>query len=253
MGKIIVANWKMNPTKQAEARNLLLKLTKAKVGSQTKVVVCPPFIYLPEAHRILAQKKKIFLGAQNCFFEEKGAFTGETSPAMLKDMGVKFVILGHSERRLIIGESSDLVAKKIKEVLKLGLTPILCLGETADQRKAGETFSFLEKEMRESLRGISKSEIKNVYIAYEPIWAIGSGNFCNPDDVLSVSLFFRKLIAKSYSRSSAEKIKILYGGSVKAKNAEAYISQEGIDGLLIGGASLKAEEFLEIINKANNY
>jgi len=236
MKKLIVANWKMNPESLEKAKkifnwldNYLLK--QPAIFQNSKIIICPPFIYLG----LLKKKSKIEIGAQNCFFEEKGAFTGEISPKMLKNLGCKYVIVGHSERRRIFKERDEMINKKIKIILRLKLKPILCLGETARERRSGKTFEILEKQLNLALKEIKKRE--GLILAYEPVWAIGTGISCSSEKASEVLTFLRKKI---------KKIPILYGGSVSSKNAKSYI-EVGFDGLLIGGASLR-KEFLEIID-----
>jgi len=237
MKKTIVANWKCNPPTKKEAQKLLEKIKKK---TKNKFIVCPPFPFLDS----LSSGGNVKLGAQNCFWRE-GSFTGEVSPAMIKSLGVKFVILGHSERRNIFKEDSQLVNKKIKEVLKKRMNPIVCLGENSREEKA---YKALEKQLRETLKGISREMIKKLFIAYEPVWAIGSGNPCSPRLAITRILFLRKIISEMFSRKTAREIKILYGGSIKGDNAENYLKEKEIDGLLIGGASLDSKEFIKILS-----
>lgn len=248
MKPLIVGNWKMNPLNQKAANQLFNSLKRGlKNVRKIEVVICPPFPYLSIINNQLSFIK---LGAQNCFWQQKGAFTGEISPQMLKDLRVSYVILGHSERRQIMKETDEMVNKKIKEVLKLNLWPIVCVGETARERKKGETFQVLKKEIKEGFKGIAKSQMSKVVIAYEPIWAIGTGNPCSADDALTAILFIRKVISQIFGITIAKKIKILYGGSVNSKNARDYLGEDGIDGLLVGGASLNPKEFLKIVRIA---
>ena len=244
MKPLIVANWKMNPLSQKAANQLFDSLKRGlRNVRKTEVVICPPFVYLS---RLKIKDLRLKFGAQDCFWQDKGAFTGEVSPQMLKDLGVKYVILGHSERRQVIGETDEMVNKKLKEVLKLKLLPIVCVGETARERKKGETFQVLKREIKEGFKNVPKSQMSKVVIAYEPIWAIGTGNPCSADDALTAILFIRKVIFQIFGMAVAKKIRILYGGSVNSQNAGDYLSQEGISGLLVGGASLKSKEFLKI-------
>ncbi len=247
MKPLIVANWKMNPTNQKEAGRLFNSLKRGlKNVSKAEVVICPPFVYLGG---LKIKDLSFKLGAQNCSWQEKGAFTGEISPHMLKDLGMKYVIVGHSERRKIFQESDQMAAEKLKAVLKLNLIPILCIGETGEQRKEGETFKVLEKEIKNGLKGILKSQIGKVVVAYEPIWAIGTKNPCSSDDALTVTLFIRKVISQIFGKKAGKNIKILYGGSANSQNSRDYLKEEGINGLLVGGASLNPKEFLKIIKQ----
>lgn len=245
MKSLIVANWKMNPTNQKAASQLFDSLKRGlKNIRKAEVVVCPPFVYLTS---FKFQVSSFKLGAQDCFWQDRGAFTGEVSPQMLKDLGVKYVILGHSERRQVMGETDEMVNKKLKETLKLKLLPIVCVGETARERKKGETFQVLKREIGQGFEKVPKSQMSKVVIAYEPIWAIGTGNPCSADDALTAILFIRKVISQIFGMAAARKIRILYGGSVNSQNAGDYLSQEGVNGLLVGGASLKSKEFLKIV------
>lgn len=250
MKKLIIANWKCNPTTEKEAQKILLGLRAGVKNNKTEVVVCPPFVYLPEAGKILKAKSNIKIGSQNCFWEEKGAFTGEVSAKMLQDLGVKYVILGHSERIMIMEETTEMTAKKVKAVLKNNLTPIICLGETGEEKRQGKTFQVIEKEFRESLQGIAKSQIQRIIIAYEPLWAISpSDRICSADDALIVALFIRKLVFSLAGQKASQNIRVLYGGSVEAKNAGDYLQNNAINGLLVGGTSLNVKDFISMVKR----
>jgi len=253
---LIVGNWKMNPQNSLQVENLLQDIKNEMKNfsfEQKEVVICPPFIYLSNVQHLLSNDVK--LGAQNCFWEEKGAFTGEISPVQLKNLGVRYVILGHSERRQYLRETDEMIAKKLKAVLEARLLPILCIGETKEEREAEKTADVLRFQLENSLQNLSLDihHLTSLIIAYEPVWAIGSGDFCPPDEALSNFLFIKKQLIKIFSSfaksqriNPAEKIRILYGGSVDSKNAKDYIDI-GFDGLLIGGASLRAGEFIKIV------
>lgn len=239
MKPLIVANWKCNPTSQVEAEELFNSVSKGvKNIENAEAVICPPFIYLPLL-------KGLTIGAQDCYYEEKGAFTAEISVAMLKDLGCKYIIVGHSERRKLFNETNENVNKKLKAVLEAGLIPIMCIGETEQEREQEKTEKILGEELIEGLEGISS--ISNLVIAYEPIWAIGTGNPCDVEEAKQMNLLIRKIVSKLYNSAVSKNIRILYGGSVKANNAEGYLKQAEFNGLLVGGASLKAEEFIEIV------
>ncbi len=244
---LIIANWKCNPTSLAEAKKLF-NLVKRGVKSvrNVEVVICPPFVYVAG---IKNKELKIKIGTQNIFWEEKGAYTGEISPLMLKDLGVDYVIIGHSERRIYFGETDEMINKKVKAAIKAKIIPILCVGETQKQKDGEETGRILKKQIEAGLKGISKLKIQNskFSIAYEPIWAIGTGKNCSINEAMSSVLFIRKVISRFYNRTLADNLRILYGGSVTKENASDYIKEAGTDGLLVGGASLKAEEFVKII------
>jgi len=242
MSKIfVVGNWKMNPKSFKEARELFESIKKAiKKTDKVKVIVCPPSLWLKE----LNPGTNLSLGSQNCHWEVSGAYTGELSSQMLADAGAKYVIVGHSERRQFMGESDEIVNLKIKAALREKLKPILCVGE-----KMGEEMSFvLERQLAGSLAGLSVNQMKEVMIAYEPVWAIGTGHNCLPDNALSATLFIKKTLTKLYSRFLADKVPILYGGSVHSDNEDTYIKQARMDGVLVGGASIKAKEFIKIVN-----
>lgn len=248
----IIANWKMNPLSQKEAISLFDSVKKkVRKFKKIEVIICPPFIYLPFFKEKISKNLKI--GAQNCFFEEEGAFTGEISPKMLKDQKVEYIILGHSERRRYFGETDEIINKKIKIVISQGINPILCIGESSKERKENETFQILKNQIEESLKGISKEKIKKVKfsIAYEPIWAIGTGKSCSEKDIEKASLFIKKILTKLYGPSILKRIRVLYGGSVNEMNAKKILKDGRVEGLLIGSASLKKEVFLKILKETN--
>jgi triosephosphate isomerase len=245
--KVIAGNWKMNNDLK-ETQNLLSKLTSgiSMDNLNCDVIVCPAFTSLSEAYTLL-KDTKIKLGAQNMYFETSGAFTGEISASMLKSVGCEYVILGHSERRTIFGETDELINNKIKKANASGLKPIFCVGELLEEREAGITEKVIEKQIRSGLKDISSEEMGNVIIAYEPVWAIGTGKTASPQQAEEVHKFIRSLINDKYGASISDKIVIQYGGSVNNKNARELLSQKDIDGALVGGASLKADAFIEII------
>ena len=247
--KVIAGNWKMYKD-LSESQNLVSGIIGG-LGNDNKcdVIVCPPFTSLSEV-RSLIKNTPIKLGAQNVYFENEGAFTGEISAGMLKSVGCEYVIIGHSERRTIFGETDELVNKKIKKALSSGLKVIFCIGESLAQREEGITNNVVESQLQKGLDGISSDELQNVIIAYEPIWAIGTGKTATPEQAQEVHAFIRKYIAGKYSKESAEKLVIQYGGSVKPDNASSLLSQPDIDGALVGGACLKADSFLSIIASA---
>lgn len=239
-------NWKMNTNAQ-EAQALIGDL-KAGLGTKgVDVAVYPPFVYLRELAQI-TKGSDIQLGSQDCYFESSGAFTGEISTDMLKDCSVQSVLTGHSERRHVIGESDQIVNKKTKAVLAAGLIAVLCVGETLDQREAGQTDQVNESQIRAGLQGVSKDALRSVVIAYEPVWAIGTGKTATPNDAQDAHASIRKLIANLYDQDAADAIRIIYGGSMKPGNASELMAMKDIDGGLIGGASLKSSDFLSIID-----
>lgn len=247
--KFIAGNWKMN-TSRADGMALASAIA-AKVGaaSVVEVAVCPPALYLDAVGKAIAGSA-VGLGAQNCYHEAKGAFTGEISPQMLKDIGCKYVILGHSERRSIFKESNDDVSRKVLAALAIGLTPIVCVGETLEQRNAGQTTAVVRNQMEGSLAGLSPEQMLQIVIAYEPVWAIGTGVVATPEQAEAVHADLRSLLETRYNSAVAPAVRIQYGGSVNAENAASLLHQPNIDGALVGGASLKAESFLAIVAAA---
>lgn len=247
--KVIAGNWKMNNDLNGTVG--LISDLKKGVTEQTKatVIVCPPFTSLETAQALL-KDSSIKLGAQNMHFEESGAYTGEISPSMLKSVGCEYVILGHSERRTIFGETDQIINKKIKTAVKHGLKPIFCIGETLEEREKGITFEICERQVRFGLEGLTEGELSNLIIAYEPVWAIGTGKTATNEQAQEVHAFIRGLVAKLLSETFAQNLVIQYGGSVKPENAKELLSQPDIDGALVGGACLKADSFLKIIEAA---
>jgi len=247
----VAGNWKMNTDSRSS-----VELAKAVVSGsagvareKVTVAVLPPFVYLQSVVRAVSASG-VAVGAQDVYFEPKGAFTGEISPAMLKDVGCTYVLCGHSERRHVIGETDELVGKKVTAALGGGLLPILCVGELLQERDAGQTEQVVERHLRTGLAGLSVDKMSAVTIAYEPVWAIGTGRTATPQQAQEVHEFIRALLARMYDKALAQDIRILYGGSVKGDNARELMQQEDVDGLLVGGASLKADEFVQIIEAA---
>lgn len=243
--KIVAGNWKMNKTPKEAVE--LINSIKAMVDSQkVDVVFCVPAIdILPVAEAL--KGTQIALGAQNVYFEESGAYTGETSPRMLKECGVQYVIIGHSERRQYFAETDQTVNKKVKKVIEHGMTPIMCCGETLEQRELGVTIEFIRTQIKGGLAGIPGADVKKMVIAYEPIWAIGTGKTATTDQAQEVCFAIRTVIGEVYGKEVADNVRIQYGGSVNGKNAAELFAKADIDGGLVGGASLKAE-FAEIVN-----
>ena len=256
---LIIANWKMNPTTQKEAEHLFGSVEKGvRKIKEAEIVICPPFVWLRECHSLIGSNTSDFqLGAQDCFWEEKGAYTSQVSPLMLKNLGCQYVIIGHSERRKYFQENDEIINRKIKTALKTRLRPILCLGEevrdTFDSQgqPLNEMSLKVGEQLKKDLINTSAARIREVVIAYEPVWAISTSNGidCSPDEAMQAALFIRKTLAKLYNRSIAEKVKIIYGGSVDSQNAADYIKGAGMNGLLVGGASLNATEFVKIVEK----
>lgn len=247
--KIVAGNWKMNCT-LPEGRKLaseVIHMVEDEVSNEAEIILLPPFIHLTGIHQLIGSTKNIFLGAQNCHQVENGAYTGEISAAMLVSCGATYVTIGHSERREYFGETDELLAEKVKHALANGLIPIFCCGEKLDVREAGNHEEVVAEQVKKSLFGLSGEEIQKVVIAYEPVWAIGTGKTASSDQAQEMHAFIRSLLAKKYGKDIAEEISILYGGSCKPSNAKELFSQPDVDGGLIGGASLKSRDFTDII------
>ena len=242
----IAGNWKMNTT-TSEAVKLVIEMVDelAKVAN-VDIAICPPFISVVPIFNLVSSSR-ILLGAQNIHFEEKGAYTGEISAAMIKPY-CQYVIIGHSERRQLFGENAKIVNLKLKKALQEEITPILCLGETLELRKAGQAEESIVAQLKSSLHDIQ--DIKGMVIAYEPIWAIGTGINAQADEVSNIMKVIRQAVSDLYGNTVADSLRLLYGGSVNSENAADYFSQETIDGALVGGASLKAEQFISIVQQA---
>jgi triosephosphate isomerase len=246
----IGGNWKMNTDSKSAIE--LAKGVAQKCGTMlddVEICVCPPFVYLAAVENAL-DSSNISLGAQNVYFEPKGAFTGEISCQMLRDIGCKNVIIGHSERRHVIRETDELINKKLVAAIDAGLLPIFCVGELLEQRKAGQTSQIVKEQIQKGLNGLTAEKVKTVTIAYEPVWAIGTGVNATPGQAQEVHLMIRQLIGKMYNKDLAGQIRIQYGGSVKPDNAYEIMTQRDIDGFLVGGASLKADDFAAIVKAA---
>ncbi|MBK5202809.1 MAG: triose-phosphate isomerase [Prolixibacteraceae bacterium] len=247
--KIVAGNWKCNTTLQEgiELAKAVSKNVTEKGAKDVKVILAPPFIHLTKVVENV-NTDRISVSSQNCGTEPKGAYTGEVSAAMVKSTGATCVILGHSERRGYYGENSEILNKKLAQVLENGLTPIFCCGETLDIRESGKQNDFVKKQLDETVFQLSKEDFSKLILAYEPIWAIGTGKTASPAQAEDMLSFMRSLIAEKYGKEIAENTSILYGGSCNAKNAKELFSNPNIDGGLIGGAALKPDDFLAIIN-----
>jgi triosephosphate isomerase len=243
--KLIAGNWKMNTTLESGVA-LARKISEASPAyGAVDLLVCPPSVYLIPVRDAL-EGGDVFWGAQNMYFEANGAYTGELSAAMLKDVGATFVILGHSERRHIMGETDEQVNKKTLAAHAAGLTPIVCVGEKLEQRDAGKTAEVIRSQFDGSLKGLTAAQMAATVIAYEPVWAIGTGKVATPAQAQEVHADLRKLIASRYNADTARMVRLLYGGSVKPDNAAELLKQHDVDGALVGGACLKADDFLAI-------
>ncbi|WP_077301132.1 triose-phosphate isomerase [Virgibacillus pantothenticus] len=244
--KVIAGNWKMN--KLANDANQFVDEVKSKLPQSEKVeaIVCAPFPFLAQ----LVEKTKdtkLKVAAQTMHYEESGAYTGEVSPEMLADLGVTYVVLGHSERREYYNETDETVNKKVHAAFKHQLTPIVCVGETLEQREANETMDHVEMQVTKALEGLSEEQVANTIVAYEPIWAIGTGKTATSEQANEVCTHIREVIAKLTSKETADKVIIQYGGSVKPANVEELLAQSDIDGALVGGASLEPDSFLQLV------
>ena len=242
----VAGNWKMNKT-VGEAVELVKQLKASLSGVEgVEVAIAPPFTALDAVGREI-EGSAIRLAAQTLFWEEKGAFTGEISPLMLKDLGCRYVIIGHSERRQLFGETDETANKRMKTAMNQGLLPIFCIGETLKEREDGKTFSVIERQLEGGLKGFGGKEIQKVVVAYEPVWAIGTGKTATPQQAEEVHRYIREKLERLYTREIAGEIRIQYGGSVTPENVKGLMNQDNIDGALVGGASLKSETFSRIV------
>jgi triosephosphate isomerase len=245
--KIVAANWKMNMT-AAESASFMEDLElELKNFDGVEVVIVPPFTALPRVSELVSEIPGVTLGAQNMWHEASGAFTGEVSAAMLREFFTRYVVLGHSERRTIFGETDDLVNKKVKAAHAANLRPILCVGETLAERDAGTHHAVLSKQLKGSLAGLDSEQMLDTVIAYEPVWAIGTGRTASPEQAQEAHAFIRKTLAELFDKDTAAKVRIQYGGSVKPDNAKELLHQPDIDGALVGGASLDPRSFTKIV------
>lgn len=246
---VIAGNWKMNKT-PSEAKALITELKPLVANADCDVVICVPYVDLQVALEETAGTN-IKVGAENCHWAANGAFTGEVAAPMLKEMGVEYVVIGHSERRQYFGETDDTVRDRTRAALDNGLKVILCVGETLEQREKNITFETVAIQTKVALTGVSEAELENIIIAYEPVWAIGTGKTATDEQANEVNHYIRTLIADLYSKEAADKFVVQYGGSMNAGNAEGLVAQEDIDGGLIGGASLKPADFAKIVEAAS--
>ena len=252
--KIVAGNWKMNLDYEAGLQLFteLLNLISEEVRGEQKVVVCPPYIHITSLAQLSNANSIVALGAQNCHQAESGAYTGEISASMLKSSGAEYVIIGHSERRAFFAEDDLVLAQKLDAVLKNELTPIFCIGETLEQRNAGTHFDVIESQLKEAAFHLAESQFQKLVLAYEPVWAIGTGLTATPEQAQEVHAFIRSKVAEQFNDQLANDLTILYGGSCNPKNASELFGQDDIDGGLIGGASLKAKDFVDIIKVFNS-
>ncbi len=247
----VAGNWKMNMCKStsvALAKELAERLANV---ADVEVAVCPTFVHLADVAAAL-EGSPVALGAQNCYFEDAGAYTGEITAAMLLDIGCRYVILGHSERRHVIGETDDMINKKVLKAFEAGLRPILCVGEKLEEREGGTTEQVVTRHLTEGLKGVTNDDAEKVVIAYEPVWAIGTGKTATPEMANDVHVLIRRLLVERFGEQGAQAIRIQYGGSVKPENAAELLNMPEIDGALVGGASLKADPFEGIVRYKKN-
>jgi len=247
---IIAGNWKMHKTID-ESIELANAIKRGVYDIESvEIVLCPTFTSLSDISEMITDTN-IELGAQNCYWLNEGAYTGEIAPKMLKKAGCTYVIIGHSERRAMFGETNETVNKKVIAVLKEDLKPIMCVGERLEEREANKTFDVIKDHMEGGLKNVPEKDMKNIVIAYEPVWAIGTGKNATPQQAEEVHKFIRELLSKMYTGSLADEIRIQYGGSVKPDNIEGIMKEADVDGALVGGASLKADSFVDLINKTS--
>jgi len=249
--KIIAGNWKMNMD-HVEGAELAKKLSELIGGKDLKcrVIIFPPFTTIPSVVQSISTDR-IEIGAQDLYFEDSGAFTGEVSGKMLKNLGCKYVLVGHSERRHVIGEGAEILRKKLEAALRNGLTPVYCVGEKLEEREAGKAFDVVARQVLEGIDGLNAEEVRRLIIAYEPVWAIGTGKTATPDDADKMHSKIREIIAGSAGEDITQAVPILYGGSVKPSNASELLRVKDVDGVLVGGASLDAEAFFKIIESVD--
>ena len=243
---LIAGNWKMNKTPY-QAQMLVRQIDSIELDNEVEALVCVPAVDLQAVNEVM-DDTQLHLGAQNMHYEDHGAYTGEISATMLKDLQVEYVILGHSERRELFGESDALIQKKVDAALAKGLLPILCVGETLEEREAGKQEEKVQGQLMSALQNVKPDDFKKLVIAYEPIWAIGTGKTASDADAEEMAAFIRRQIATMISPAAAENVRILYGGSVKPENIKKIMEQENIDGALVGGASLEAPSFISLVN-----
>ena len=251
--KIVAGNWKMNLTfdEADELVNDMLDRLEEEHELKCEVIVCPPFPYLEMLTDMEFEEQKFNVGAQNCSAYDKGAYTGEVSAKMLKSLDVDYCIIGHSERRKYFGETNEILAEKVNRVIENNMSPIYCVGEVLEEREAGRHFEVVKEQLEKGLFHLDGDAIYDAIIAYEPVWAIGTGKTATPEQAQEMHAYIRQLVKEHYDQAAADDIRILYGGSCNAKNATELFSQPDVDGGLIGGASLKAEDFVSICKQAS--
>jgi triosephosphate isomerase len=250
--KIVAGNWKMNMTQAEAARFVEVFVLEVGEISDVEIVIVPPFTAISKVTELLGEAQNIKVGAQNMHWEKNGAFTGEISAALLRDLFVRYVVLGHSERRALFGETDEIVNRKVHAAHEATLRPIVCVGETLPQREGGEVEKVLSTQLRGGLAGFSSKELHEMIVAYEPVWAIGTGQVATPEQAQAAHAFIRQTLAELSDEATAARIRIQYGGSVKPDNARELMSQADIDGALVGGASLDPRSFAQIVKAARD-
>ena len=250
--KIVAANWKMNMTQAESARFVEAVLVELGDISDVEVVILPPFTAIAKVTEALGPSQNIKIGAQNMHWERNGAFTGEISAALLRDLFVRYVVLGHSERRALFGETDEIVNQKVRAAHEATLRPIVCVGETLEQREKGSVQKILSIQLRGSLANLGEKELQETVIAYEPVWAIGTGHVATPEQAQEAHAYIRKTLRELSDETTADRVRIQYGGSVKPDNARELMSQPDIDGALVGGASLDPRSFAQIVQAARD-
>jgi triosephosphate isomerase (TIM) len=248
--RIVAANWKMNMTQAEAAAFVETFVIELGDSSEVEVVIVPPFTALAKMSELLTNAQNITLGAQNMYWEKSGAFTGEISAAMLRDLFVRYVVLGHSERRMLLGETDEIVNRKVHAAHAASLRPIVCVGETLEQRERGDVEKVIGSQLRGSLANVEAKELSETVVAYEPVWAIGTGKTASAEQAQEVHAFIRQTLQAMSDEATASKMRIQYGGSVKPDNARTLMSQSDIDGALVGGASLDPRSFAQIVQGA---
>jgi triosephosphate isomerase len=245
--KIIAANWKMHMTQTESEAFITTFLREIGDIDEVEIVIVPPFTAIAKVSELLAQTQNVKVGAQNMHWERSGAFTGEISPAMLRELFVRYVVLGHSERRAMFGETNEIVNRKVRAAHEANLRPIVCIGETLEQRERGEVENVLSTQLRGSLAEVEPEKLLESVIAYEPVWAIGTGKTATADQAQEAHAFVRRILREMSDKATSDKVRIEYGGSVKPENARELLSQPDIDGALVGGASLDPRSFAQIV------
>jgi triosephosphate isomerase (TIM) len=248
MKPLIVANWKCNPLTLKEGEGIVKRVEEGvKDFDSAEVVICPPFVFLPF---LIQEFPTVSFGAQNCFSESKGPFTGEVSVPMLEEIDAKYVIVGHSERRKAFKETNEEINLKVLRVLSSKITPILCIGESREEREGGKTFDVIAEQLEKCLFGVSEEDSSRLVLSYEPVWAIGTGQSAQVSDIGEVRVFIRDFLSNKFGKERSENIRILYGGSVDSNNVHSFVTEARMNGVLVGGASLKSDEFLKLIKTA---